>query len=587
MPKVHAKIRDGEDLVRATKGAVLSRGLGRAYGDAALPAQASGRPVVLTPSADRILDFDPTTGVLRAEAGFSLRALREIFMPRGWFTPVSPGTRHVTLGGMVAADIHGKNHHVAGCIGEHVRSLKIRTGDGRILHASRENFSDLFDATFGAMGLTGHILEVELALEKVPSPWIYEESERYGSLREVVSALNQASQSWPMTVAWIDTTAKGAAMGRGIVMKGRWAKPHEAPPHAPRSLPAVTVPFDWPNGLVNPLTIGWLNTLWYLKHGAKARRHVVHPEKFFWILDSVNRWNRVFGRRGFVQYQCVLPSSVEIYTEVISRFQSHGGCSFVTVFKDCGAAGRGHLSFPQPGTSLALDIPYDGDKTKALVDTLNKIVVEHGGRIYLAKDALTSPADFRAMYPRLDEFLAIVRKYDPEENIGSLQSQRLLAAKVKSEVAAKSPSRANPRPRASTTASRLPGPQVQQSAASQTSASLNEVLAAGESAGRARSESNARIAPSASSQAEVAVPHSSAQVPSFAAIRTDLATPTIERASETREHPIARNDAEKTTSPEPPRASKDRENSSRPALPGPGSRPRSRSLPPPAVKEKM
>lgn len=425
-PAVEGHTLRGEDLGRLSTEAQLSRGLGRAYADSALPPKDSQQPLVVTPLADRILSFDEQTGMLRAEAGLSLGSLREVLLARGWFTPVSPGTRYVTLGGMVAADIHGKNHHVAGCFGRHVHSLKIRTGDGEIREIGPDREPELFYATIGGMGLTGHILEVEVKLERLPSPWIYEESERLPHLEAVIESLSEASANWPMTVAWIDTSARGKKMGRGLVMRGRWATPEEAPAEPPKVQRGFRVPFDFPSGLVNPFTIRILNTGFYLKHGSKKRTHVVHPEKYYWPLDFLHEWNRGFGRRGFTQFQCVLPTSAPLFRELLETFQRMGGCSFVTVFKDCGELGEGMLSFPQRGTSLALDIPMRKDGgTEKLVGTLIDLVVANGGRVYLAKDAFATPEQFRKMYPRLDEWLEVRDRFDPQGRIRSAQGQRV------------------------------------------------------------------------------------------------------------------------------------------------------------------
>ncbi|MEZ4452264.1 MAG: FAD-binding oxidoreductase [Nannocystaceae bacterium] len=425
VPTVDGRVIAGDDLERLSRDAVLSRGLGRAYADAALPPPGSDRPILLTPFADRILDFDPETGVLRAEAGLSLGALREVFVPRGFFTPVSPGTRHVTLGGAVAADIHGKNHHVAGCFGEHVVSLLLRTGDGRILEVSEEHEPELLRATLGGMGLTGHILEVSVRLERIPSGWIYQETERLPDLDAVIESLAQASATWPMTVAWVDTSARGASMGRGIVMRGRWAEPSEAPAAPPKVGRGIPMPIQFPSGLANPATFGLLNWAWFQKHPRRVQRGVVSLESWFWILDAVGHWNRVYGRRGFTQYQCVLPKEARAYPKLLERFQAGGGASFVTVFKDCGPEGKGMLSFPRAGTSLALDIPYAGESTRALCRDLNRHVLDHGGRVYLAKDAFTTADELRAMYPRLDEWTAVRRRFDPELRIRSAQSVRV------------------------------------------------------------------------------------------------------------------------------------------------------------------
>jgi FAD/FMN-containing dehydrogenase len=413
-----------DELERGSVRACLSRGLGRSYGDAALPASADDL-VLSTTLATRILRFDPESGVLRAEAGLALGDLYRIFLPRGFFTPVSPGTRHVTLGGMVAADIHGKNHHIAGTFGRHVRSLKMRVGDGRVLECNRNEYADLFFATLGGMGLTGHVLEVEMQLERVESPWIYEESERWETLEDVFAGLRSASATWPMTVAWIDTSAQGAHAGRGIVMRGRWATAAEAPPESPRPNPQVRVPLDFPSGLVNPLTIGVLNRLWHAKHPSRLVKRIVRPESFFWILDSVNDWNRVFGRRGFMQYQCVLPSSAEIFRGFLERFHALGACSYVSVLKDCGEEGEGLISFPKLGSTIAVDIPlHSHEHGLRMTAEFNEYVLKHGGRVYLAKDAFTTREHFAAMYPRLPEFHAVRQKYDPQGRLRSAMAIR-------------------------------------------------------------------------------------------------------------------------------------------------------------------
>jgi FAD/FMN-containing dehydrogenase len=426
-PVIEASTRAGEDLARLTEGATLSRGLGRAYGDAALPPAGGAGVVVKTPLADRILSFDEDTGVLRAEAGLCLKDLVDLYLPRNFFTPVTPGTQYVTLGGMVASDIHGKNHHVHGTFGNFVRALKLRVADGRVLEVTPEHEPELFWATFGGMGLTGHILEVEVALEKIPSPWIYEETRRFGSLAEVFHHLREDSESWPMTVAWIDTSVGGASRGRGIVMRGRWATPEEAPPEPPKPKRAITVPPWLPSGLMNRFTVRWMNAAYYMLHGAGDKQHVVDPRSYFYILDTLTEWNRGYGKRGFTQYQCVMPSDLQVYDAFLQHFQALGGCSFVTVFKDCGPAGQGHLSFPQQGTSMALDIPITTpEATRRMVKELNAFVLDHGGRVYLAKDAFTDAEDFQRMYPRYEEWSRIRRRWDPEGRLASAQSQRLM-----------------------------------------------------------------------------------------------------------------------------------------------------------------
>lgn len=416
-----------EDLERISDGALLSRGLGRAYGDASLPPEGAESHVAGTPLADRLLHFDPETGVLRAEAGLSLAALNEIFLQRGWVSPVSPGTSLITLGGMVASDVHAKNHHVAGCFGEYLRALRMRVADGRVLEVTEASDADLFYATQGGMGLTGHILEVEFQMAPIPSPWIWYESERRGSLEALLSGLAEAaSDGWPSTVAWMDCTARGSSLGRGILSKGRWAVPGEAPEGRPPLPRNWTIPFRFPSGLANRHTLRLLNTLWYHWHGSRKQIGLGTPYWWFHPLDGIAHWYRVFGARGFTQYQCVIPSDAALCREFLTRFHRGGGSSFVTVFKDCGREGKGMLSFPKPGVSLALDIPIQRKKTRRLIHDLNEFVIASGGRVYLAKDAFTAPEHFRAMYPRLDEWNAIRHRWDPDGLLASAQSRRLL-----------------------------------------------------------------------------------------------------------------------------------------------------------------
>ena len=380
-----AEVR-GEDLEAITRDVPLTRGLGRAYGDAALPA--SGDAFVAgSVLADRILHFDETTGDMTAEAGLSLDRLYRTYLPRGWFTPVTPGTRFVTLGGMVAADVHGKNHHVAGCFGQHVRALRLRVADGRCLTCSPDEHPELFRATIGGMGLTGHILEVSFRLERVPSPWILQEVQRVPDIDAFMDALKTSAAAWPMTVGWIDCLSTGAALGRGLLMRGRWAAADEAPRTFPDLGGQIPVPVLLPNGVLGTPTVRAFNALYYrLPRPARA---VVHPKGFFYPLDVAQDWHRMYGPRGFTQYQCVLPAAgghaaARRFLEVVAR---GSGASFLCVIKDCGAEGQGMLSFPRPGISIALDLAMRDD-TQQLVDQMNEQVLAEGGRIYLAKDAL-------------------------------------------------------------------------------------------------------------------------------------------------------------------------------------------------------
>lgn len=424
LPAPGVEVRS-ENLPALTAGRVLSRGLGRAYGDSALPPPGE-LEVAGTVLADRILGFDPESGLMHAEAGLSLLAINRLMIPRGFFPPVTPGTQFVTLGGAVAADVHGKNHHVAGCFGQHVTRLLMRVADGRVLWCSREEHPDLFWATIGGMGLTGHILEVEFRMDKIPSSWIWGETMRAPNIDEYMRMLDEAAREWPMTMGWIDCASKGRRLGRGVLFRGRWATPEEAPRKLAKPFSRLTVPFMLPSWTLNPLTVRMFNAgvYWKPTHGQKP----VHWESFFYPLDKVRHWNRAYGRKGFTQYQCVLPR--EAGPEAARRFlevltSTPGGASFLCVIKDCGPQSDALLSFPLRGISIALDIPVRAT-TQALVDRLNEATIAEGGRIYLAKDAFTRPDHFRAMEgARLDRFMDVRRRWDPQLRLRSAQSVRV------------------------------------------------------------------------------------------------------------------------------------------------------------------
>ncbi len=417
----------GEDLRALTRGAVLTRGLGRSYGDSALPPPGV-EELPCSVLADRILAFDPATGLLTAEAGLSLHAINRVFWPRRWSFPVLPGTQFVTLGGMVAADVHGKNHHVDGTLGRHVERLLLRLADDRLLACSRDEHPDLFRATLGGMGLTGHILEATVRLVPIPSPWIWCESERIAGLGAFIAALREAARAWPFTVGWIDTLAAGPRLGRGILYRGRWAEPPAVPARPPRGHRRATVPFFFPPWAANRATVRLFNALYFRRHPRRPRRAIVHPESFFHPLDAIRHWNRIYGRRGFTQHQCVLPEAerpgaTHRFLESLAR---RGGGSFLCVIKDCGPQGEGLLSFPRPGISIAVDLPVRRGLQET-IDALNERVIAEGGRIYLAKDGYTRREHFAAMEEsRLADFVRARRAWDPEGRLGSAQSLRLL-----------------------------------------------------------------------------------------------------------------------------------------------------------------
>ncbi|MCX5738871.1 MAG: FAD-binding oxidoreductase, partial [Proteobacteria bacterium] len=376
---------------------------------------------------DRILAFDPATGVLRAEAGLSLAALDRALLPRGFASPVVPGTEFVTLGGLVACDVHGKNHHTSGTFGRHVRALRARVADGRVLELSESNEPELFLATPGGLGLTCQILEVEVQLARIPSPWLRAETSVHPDIDSLVAALRESSKHSPYPVAWSDTTARGRALGRGVLITGDWAEPRGDAARPWRWRAPFELPVGLPSGVIAPWSIRLFNSAVFALQSRRGSR-LQSPRAFFHPLDVLGSWNRAYGARGFVQYQCVVPidrdpAIVRRLFEILVRMD---GASAVSVVKDFGAEGRGTLSFPRPGITIALDLPMRGAPTQALVDRLNDEVAAAGGRIYLAKDALTRAEHFRAMEPRLPAWNEVRRKWDPNGRLRSGLSVRLL-----------------------------------------------------------------------------------------------------------------------------------------------------------------
>jgi len=414
-----------EDLESLTRGATLTRGLARSYGDSSLPHPDDG-VVASSRLADRILSFDPETGILRAEAGFSLLQLNRTFWSRNFAAPVAPGTQFITLGGMVSTDVHGKDHHATGGFGGHVIEIRMRLANGDIVTASRRELPDLFKATIGGMGLLGHILEVTFKMPRVPTAWVAIETERMPDLDAYLAGLKDAASRFPFTMGWIDTLGASGGLGRGILARGRWAEREEAQPEVPKPLRWPGLPFVLPDFTISRFTVSIFNALLYGIQPSSVRRKIEHPETFFYPLDAIRDWNRMYGRRGFTQYQCVIPDAAgpEGVKSFLALLRRQGGSSMLSVIKDCGPEGEGLLSFPLKGTSVALDLPVRDD-TQSIVDALNAHLIDLGGRVYLAKDRFTRAADYRRMDSRIDAWREIKEKYDPEGRLRSAQSARL------------------------------------------------------------------------------------------------------------------------------------------------------------------
>ncbi|MDF0517373.1 FAD-binding oxidoreductase [Bradyrhizobium yuanmingense] len=418
-PRAFAAVAD------AVVSGTVARGNGRAYGDAAIGAV---RTVAMT-GFDRIRWFDPATGRIRLEAGVLLSDLIETFGPRGFLPFVLPGTRFVSIGGAIAADVHGKNHHCEGGFGRYVDSILLRTGEGELIEASREQNSDAFFATIGGMGLTGVILEATLRLRKVETGWIRERVISASDLDAAMRALD-AGDAATYSVAWIDCAARGKDLGRSLIYLGEHAGKDKLPAGAAAfpagKHPGLGVPIDLPPMTLNRFSIRAFNELYYRMGARRAGgTHVVSLYPYFFPLDSIADWNRIYGKRGFLQHQCVIPENGarDVLGEILGRVARRGDASFLAVLKKLGQ-GEGILSFPLPGYTLALDFPVRGDILNFL-DEIDRLVVAAGGRLYLAKDARQSRETLEAGYPAVPRFNAIRKALDPAGNIRSKLSQRL------------------------------------------------------------------------------------------------------------------------------------------------------------------
>lgn len=394
----------------------LAHGMGRSYGDVCLNPEGI---LWLTTALDHFIAFDDATGRLLCEAGVLLRDIQRLCIPRGWSLPVTPGTQMVTVGGAIANDVHGKNHHVLGAFGNHLTRVKLLRTDGEIIECGPQLRPDWFAATVGGAGLTGLIVEAEIQLRRVAGPWLDTETLPYTNLDAFFSLADDSERDWEHTVSWVDcTSGKG---GRGLFMR---ANPAEAgrrpePDRAQRS-----VPFVVPVSLVNPLSLRPFNIAYFHLKKWRAGRTIAHHESFFYPLDKLLHWNRIYGPAGFFQYQSVVPREVghDAVEAMLREIARSGEGSFLTVLKTFGNRQPvGMLSFAQPGVTLALDFPNKGLRTRKLFESLDAIVREAGGRLYLAKDARMPRELFEAGYPRLQEFLEF---RDP--GISSALSRRLM-----------------------------------------------------------------------------------------------------------------------------------------------------------------
>ncbi len=417
---------DDAGVARAlAQGPAIARGLGRAYGDAAL----APRVIDMT-RMDRFLAFDPATGRLEAEAGLSLAAIIEALLPRGWFPAVTPGTRFVTLGGAIAADVHGKNHHRDGSFGSFLDWVEVMGPDGTVTRASRDTNGELFDFTLGGMGLSGVILRAGFRLRPVETGWIRQETIPARNLESAIAAF-EAGMDATYSVAWIDALASGANLGRSLVMLGEHARVADLPAaarRAPFATPEplrLSVPFDVPGFVLGPATVRAFNALYWRMGLRGAGWRLIPWRPYFYPLDAVGNWNRIYGARGFLQFQCVLPlaEASRGLRAVLGAIAADGSGSFLAVLKRFGPQAS-RLSFPAEGYTLALDFPATPEVMR-LMARLDGLVADHGGRFYLAKDARMPAEVLHRTDPRMAAFAAWRRATGRAGTFASDQSERL------------------------------------------------------------------------------------------------------------------------------------------------------------------
>jgi decaprenylphospho-beta-D-ribofuranose 2-oxidase len=404
--------------------AFIARGNGRCYGDASLAGN-----TISTLSFDKILSFDTQAGVFECQSGITLDRVLEVIVPKGWFLPVTPGTKFITVGGAVASDVHGKNHHVDGSFSNHIIDMDVMTESGEVLTCSGEKFADLFEATCGGMGLTGVITRIKFRLKKIESSYIAQKQVKAKNLEEVLELFTKY-QHYTYSVAWIDCLKSGKGFGRSILILGEHARVDQLPDSKkadPLKLPRkkqLSFPFYLPSWALNNFTVRIFNELYYAKNTRREQNNIVSYEPFFYPLDAILHWNRGYGRKGFVQYQFVLPLAAKNgLVEILNRISKNGLASFLAVLKVFGRQDD-MISFPTEGYTLALDFPVR-DKLFPFLDELDAVVLQYGGRIYMSKDARMNPLTLQQGYPRIEEFKQVLRKYNPRQRVLSIQSGRL------------------------------------------------------------------------------------------------------------------------------------------------------------------
>jgi FAD/FMN-containing dehydrogenase len=409
----------------AEKNNIIARGNGRCYGDASLADN-----TVSTLKYDKALSFDTANGIFECQSGMLLSDILEVIVPKGWFLPVTPGTKFITVGGAVGSDVHGKNHHVDGSFSNHIVEMDVLLANGQILTCTPTQHTDLFEATCGGMGLTGIITRVTFRLKKVETSFIRQKQIKADNLEHIIQ-LFEDYKEYTYSVAWIDCLKKGKHFGRSILILGEHAavsdldaKKKQDPLQLPKKK-QINFPFNLPSWVLNKITVKAFNFLYYGKNFKKEINNVVSYEPFFYPLDAILNWNRGYGKKGFIQYQFVLPLEAKAgLVEILQRISDAGLGSFLAVLKVFGRQDS-LISFPMEGYTLALDFPVRNGLFK-FCDELDQLVLKHGGRLYMSKDARMKPEVLAAGYPTLNAFKDVVKKYDPQHKFLSTQSERLL-----------------------------------------------------------------------------------------------------------------------------------------------------------------
>lgn len=396
---------------------LIAYGNGRSYGDSAL-----SKNIIHVKPHNYFISFDESKGLLHVQAGVLLSEILESFVPRGWFLKVTPGTKLITIGGAIASDVHGKNHHVEGCFSECVEMFTIMLPTGEVVVCSKEERPELFKATCGGMGLTGVILEAKIYLKKINSKYIKQTTIKTKNLKETFEAFEEYSDT-PYSVAWIDCLAKGEEIGKCLLMVGDFEDDGDL---SYKRKGKLSIPFNFPSFALNNYTVRAFNWLYYGKVGKRVSQQKVEIDTFFYPLDAIGNWNRIYGKGGFTQYQCILPKemSYEGLKEILRTISDSGKGSFLAVLKLYGKENDNYLSFPIEGYSLALDFKIE-DGLFELLEQLDNIVLQYKGRIYLTKDVSVSKESFEQGYPHIEKFRAFRKEHKMDEKFQSLQSKRV------------------------------------------------------------------------------------------------------------------------------------------------------------------